>query len=218
MKELELAALLCSKVCHDLISPVGALNNGLEVLSEETDEEMKGFALDLIGSSAEQAAAKLQFARLAFGAAGSAGAEIDLREAEAVARGFIKPLKHQLDWKAPAATLPKDWVKLLLNLVVLASEAAAKGGRIAIRAEPGNRPKIGLVAEARRIRFAPELRSMLCDPENGGELTPRTVQPYITGILARALGARITVKEEEGRLRLLAAGVQRAGVRNFTAS
>jgi histidine phosphotransferase ChpT len=218
MKELELAALLCSKVCHDLISPVGALNNGLEVLSEETDEEMKGFALDLIGSSAEQAAAKLQFARLAFGAAGTAGAEIDLREAEAVARGFVKPLRHELNWQAPPATLPKDWVKLLLNLVLLVGEAAAKGGQFTIRAEPGDRPVVELTVEARRIRFAPELKAMLADPDGGGDITPRTVQPYITGLLAKALGARVTVDETESRLRILAAGVQPKRNRNFTAS
>ena len=86
---LDLAALLCSRVCHDVISPVGAINNGLEVLEDERDEQMRGFALDLIRKSARQASAKLQFARLAFGAAGSAGAQIDLRDAETVSRGFV---------------------------------------------------------------------------------------------------------------------------------
>src|SRR6201988_4629209 len=86
---LDLAALLCSRVCHDLISPVGAIVNGLEVMDEDKDEETKVFALDLIKKSAKQASAKLQFCRLAFGAAGSAGAQIDLGDAEAVARGFL---------------------------------------------------------------------------------------------------------------------------------
>ena len=82
---LDLAALLCSRVCHDLISPVGAIVNGLEVMEEDKDEETKVFALDLIKKSAKQASAKLQFCRLAFGAAGSAGAQIDLGDAEKVA-------------------------------------------------------------------------------------------------------------------------------------
>src|ERR1700743_1471075 len=90
MGALDLAALLCSRVCHDLISPVGAIVNGLEVLEENKDEETKTFALDLIKKSAGQASAKLQFCRLAFGAAGSAGAQIELGDAEKAARGMIE--------------------------------------------------------------------------------------------------------------------------------
>src|ERR1700757_4271473 len=85
----DLAALLCSRVCHDIVSPVGAIINGLEVLEDEKDAEMRGFALDLIKTSAEQASARLQFCRLAFGAAGSAGAAIDSGDAEMVARGLF---------------------------------------------------------------------------------------------------------------------------------
>jgi histidine phosphotransferase ChpT len=89
LDSLDLAALLCSRVCHDVISPVGAIVNGLEVLEDEKDAEMRGFALDLIKKSARTASARLQFCRLAFGAAGSAGASIDTGDAEQVARGLI---------------------------------------------------------------------------------------------------------------------------------
>src|SRR6478609_6345439 len=89
LDSLDLAALLCSRVCHDVISPVGAIVNGLEVLEEDNDPSMRDFALDLIRKSAKQASARLQFARLAFGAAGSAGAAIDLADAEAVAKGMF---------------------------------------------------------------------------------------------------------------------------------
>lgn len=88
LSALDLAALLCSRVCHDVISPVGAIVNGLEVLEEEKDESMRAFAEDLIRKSARQASARLQFARLAFGAAGSAGAAIDLGDAAQIAKGF----------------------------------------------------------------------------------------------------------------------------------
>ena len=84
---LELAALLCSRVCHDLISPVGAIVNGLEVLDDNPKPEDRDFALDLIRKSAKTASARLQFCRLAFGAAGSAGAQIDLGDAQTMARG-----------------------------------------------------------------------------------------------------------------------------------
>ena len=92
---LDLAALLCSRVCHDLISPVGAIVNGLEVMEEDKDEETKTFALDLIKKSARTASARLQFCRIAFGAAGSAGAQIDLGDAENVARGFHRRRQDQ---------------------------------------------------------------------------------------------------------------------------
>ena len=128
ISDLELAALVSSRICHDIINPVAAIANGLEMLDEEQDASMRDAAFDLIRKSASQASAKLQFARLAFGAAGSAGAEIDLRDAEKVAREFVQTTgKHQLVWEGPAATLPKNKAKLLLNLVALGILALAPG-------------------------------------------------------------------------------------------
>ncbi len=129
---LDLAALLCSRVCHDVISPVGAIVNGLEVLEDENDASMRDFALDLIRKSARQASARLQFARLAFGAAGSAGASIDLGDAEQVARGLFHDDKIAFSWAGPRLLLPKNRVKLLLNLVVTATNAVPRGGSVAV--------------------------------------------------------------------------------------
>src|SRR5215216_7461924 len=130
LESLDLAALLCSRVCHDLISPVGAIVNGLEVLEDDNDEATRTFALDLIQKSANQASARLQFCRLAFGAAGSAGAQIDLGDAESVARGFIQDDKVTLGWQLPRVLLPKNRVKLLLNLLLLATTIIPRGGTI----------------------------------------------------------------------------------------
>src|ERR1700752_3776769 len=113
---LDLAALLCSRICHDLISPTGAIVNGLEVLEEGGDAETRSFAMDLIKKSARTASARLQFCRIAFGAAGSAGAQIDTGDAEKMARGFIEDDKTSLTWNVPRALLPKNRVKLLLNM------------------------------------------------------------------------------------------------------
>src|ERR1700694_1774957 len=107
---LDLAALLCSRVCHDLISPVGAIVNGLEVMDEDKDEETTGFALDLIKKSEKQASAKLQFCRIAFGAAGSAGAQIDLGDAEKVARRLLSNDRTTIAWNLPRELLPKNRV------------------------------------------------------------------------------------------------------------
>src|SRR6476469_8552324 len=132
IEALDLAALLCSRVCHDLISPVGAIVNGIEVLEEEKDESTKEFALDLIKRSAATASAKLQFCRIAFGAAGSAGAAIDLGDAEGVARGMLEDEKTKLTWSLPRVLLPKNRVKLLLNLLVLAGGTIPRGGSLVI--------------------------------------------------------------------------------------
>src|SRR5271156_7235609 len=120
LSALDLAALLCSRVCHDLISPVGAIVNGLEVMDEGEDEETKTFALDLIKKSSRQASAKLQFCRLAFGAAGSAGAQIELGDAEKVARGLIEDGKITIAWNLPRELVPKNRAKLLLNMLMFA--------------------------------------------------------------------------------------------------
>src|SRR5436189_5036558 len=95
---LDLAALLCSRVCHDLISPVGAIVNGLEVLDDNPKAEDRDFALDLIRKSAKTASARLQFCRLAFGAAGSAGAQLDLGHAPAMAKGHSEDGKITVSW------------------------------------------------------------------------------------------------------------------------
>ena len=123
LEGLDLAALLCSRVCHDLISPVGAIMNGLEVMEEGKDEETSQFAMDLIKKSAKTASAKLQFCRLAFGAAGSAGAQIDTGDAEKVARGLIEDERFKVAWNLPRVLLAKNRVKLLLNMLLLAAQA-----------------------------------------------------------------------------------------------
>src|SRR5437588_1778799 len=132
---LDLAAFLCSRVCHDLISPTGAIVNGLEVLDEEgSDAETKTFALNLIKKSARTASARLQFCRLAFGAAGSAGAQIDLGDAEGMARGFIEDDKVKLTWNLTRVLLPKNRVKLLLNMLVVACQTIPRGGTLTVDA------------------------------------------------------------------------------------
>src|SRR5262245_56620478 len=135
---LDLAALLCSRVCHDLISPTSAIVNGLEVLEESKDDETRDFALTLIKKSAGQATAKLQFCRLAFGAAGSAGAEINLGDAATVARGFIADDKVKLTWNLPRTPVPKNRAKLLLNLLLVATQAIPRGGSIAVDGAEGD--------------------------------------------------------------------------------
>src|SRR6201986_1832389 len=132
LESLDLASLLCSRVCHDLISPVGAIANGLEVMEDGKDEETAKFAMDLLKKSAKTASAKLQFCRLAFGAAGSAGAQIDTGDAEKVTRGLMEDEKTKIGWNLPRVLMAKNRVKLLLNMMLLAAHAIPRGGQITV--------------------------------------------------------------------------------------
>ncbi len=185
---LDLAALMCSRVCHDIISPVGAIINGLEVLDEEEGEEMKAFAFDLIRKSARQASAKLQFARLAFGAAGSAGAEIDLGDAEKVARGYMDGEKQQLaSWEAPRALMAKNRVKLLLNLLLLAGGAVPRGGTIRVSVTgPVPAPDFVLRCAGPQARIPPAFEKLVPGTVDSAAVDAHVVQPYYAGLLAKA--------------------------------
>jgi histidine phosphotransferase ChpT len=197
---LDLAALLCSKVCHDVISPVGAIVNGLEVLEEEKDESMRGFAQDLIKKSAKQASARLQFARLAFGAAGSAGAAIDTGDAEQVARGFIQDDRTSLSWDMPRVLLPKNRVKLLLNLLVLAGTTIPRGGSIAVKGTvDGERAEFRITTRGINPRIPPHVEALLAGEPESGTVDSHAVQPFYTGLIARAAGMKVSlVLEGEG--------------------
>lgn len=196
LEGLDLAALLCSRVCHDLISPVGAIVNGMEVLEETKDESTKVFALDLIRKSANQASARLQFCRLAFGAAGSAGASIDTGDAENVARGFIGEEKLKLDWQMPRVLLPKNRVKLLLNLLVIATQVIPRGGTISIEplgAESADGFRV--VANGTNPRI-PQNMPALLSGEATGSVDAHAIQPFYAGLLARTCELAVTIAPE----------------------
>jgi histidine phosphotransferase ChpT len=186
---LDLAALLCSRVCHDLISPVGAIVNGLEVLAEEKDEETKTFALDLIKKSANTASAKLQFCRIAFGAAGSAGAQIDLGDAEAIARGFLEDDKTKLTWKLPRLLLQKNRVKLLLNMLLIAGQTIPRGGVLTV--EPigsGDTMGFKVGAAGANAKVPPAVAALLIGQTGGEAVDAHRIQPFYAGLLAKACG------------------------------
>jgi histidine phosphotransferase ChpT len=195
---LDLAALLCSRVCHDLISPTGAIVNGLEVLDEkESDQETRNFALDLIKKSAKTASARLQFCRLAFGAAGSAGAQIDLDDAHGMARAFIEGDKTKLAWNLPRMLLPKNRVKLLLNMLIIASQTIPRGGTITV--DPiGEGESIGfrLAASGLNARIPQAVPALLEGASENGSLDAHAIQPFYAGLLARACGLRVELKAD----------------------
>ena len=190
---LELAALLCSRVCHDLLSPVGAIVNGLEVLDDDPKPEDREFALDLIRKSAKTASARLQFCRLAFGAAGSSGAQIDLGDAQNMAKGHIEDGKVTLTWNLPRLLLPKNRVKLLLNMLVIAQQTIPRGGTLTI--DPvgeGETMSFRILAAGLNARVPQNIVDLL-NASSSNTVDAHAVQPHYTRLLAEACGLKVTL-------------------------
>ncbi len=193
---LDLAALMCSRVCHDLINPVGAIVNGLEVFDSSNKEDDKQFALDLIRKSALSTSARLQFCRIAYGAAGSAGAQIDLGEAQKMARGHLEDEKTKLTWNLPHILLAKNRVKLLLNLLVIAQQAIPRGGELVV-GPVGEGDTMGFRIRAAGANAKEPLNVVdQLNLANAGSVSAHGVQPYYTALLAQACGLKVALVAE----------------------
>jgi histidine phosphotransferase ChpT len=194
LEALDLAALLCSRVCHDLISPVGAIVNGLEVLAEDKDQETQEFALELIKKSSRTASAKLQFCRIAFGAAGSAGAQIDSGDAETISRGFLEDDKTKLTWNLTRAILPKNRIKLLLNMLVIAGQAIPRGGTLTVDGiGSGETTGFSIRAAGTNAKVAPTIAPLLAGDGGADGVDAHRIQPFYTGLLARSCGVTVNI-------------------------
>ncbi|TWF54899.1 histidine phosphotransferase ChpT [Neorhizobium alkalisoli] len=194
----DLAALLCSRVCHDVISPVGAINNGLELMDEGSAD---GDALDLIRTSALNASVRLKFARLAFGASGSVGASIDTGEAEKAARDFaVAEKKTEISWSGPRAIIPKNRVKLLLNLFLVAYGGIPRGGSLDVVLEnPEYDAKFTITVKGRMMRVPPKFIEILSGTLEEA-VDAHSIQPYYTVLLADECGMELSHELSEDKI------------------
>ena len=193
LKATDLAAMLCSRVCHDLINPVGAIGNGLEVLADPAQTEMAPFARDLISNAAKQARAKLEFARLAYGASSTAGTEFDTRECERVARLLFEIEKAELDWQVPLILLPKHKAKLLMNMLLIGAGAVPRGGYVRVAVEgPAGEERFRITAKGTKTLVPSGSEGLLSgSPEEG--VDARGIQPFYTGLLGRMTGMALAI-------------------------
>lgn len=203
MNEIEFAALLVSRVCHDLVGPLGAVVNGMEVLEDERDPAMREDAIKLVTMSADQALARIQFMRIAFGAAGSAGAELDLGEIGRLIQGLLEGGKVQLQWNVPRLYWAKDWAKLLMNATLLAVDCLPRGGMVTVEAgsDPAA-PGFHIRAQGMNARVTEDMDRAL----RGEAVTvdARHVQPFLTYKLSRAVNAAITLVPGDGFVEVIA--------------
>jgi histidine phosphotransferase ChpT len=206
MNAVELASLLCSRLCHDLMSPVGALNNGLELLADETDPDMREKCLELLADSARASANKLKFFRLAFGAAGGFGEAIDTHEAKAALEGLFGPERRiALGWAVADDKLSKGAVKLLLNLALLAGDALVRGGRLDVGAESRDgEVELAVRAEGPRILLDPALRDTLANGSSG-VVEPRAAGAWLAHSLALEAGGSIQLSDPASEVLMIGA-------------
>ena len=205
MNEIEFSALMVSRVCHDLVGPLGAVVNGLEVLEDEHDATMRDDAIKLVTSSANQALARIQFMRIAFGAAGSAGAQLDLGEIGRLIAGLLEGGKVKLEWKVPHAYWGKDWAKLLMNATLLGADSLPRGGLVTVVAgEDANTPNFRIVASGQGARITEDVGRTLRGEELAGPVDARGIQPQLTYRLARSVNAGLTVTAAEGTVEITA--------------
>ena len=202
MTEIEFAALMVSRVCHDLVGPLGAVVNGMEVLEDERDPAMRADAIKLVTMSADQALARIQFMRIAFGAAGSAGAELDLGEIGRLVTGLLEGGKVTLNWNVPRLYWAKDWAKLLMNSTLLAADCLPRGGVVTVETgAEGQPPSFHIRAEGTNARVTEDVdRAIKGEALN---VDARHVQPFLTYKLARTVNATLALSPMDGAVEIV---------------
>ena len=194
-----LSALLCARICHDLISPVGALGTAIEILNDPDNADMHGDAMDLVRTSSRQASAKLKFLRLAFGAAGSAPGVIPTREVMELSNAMFADSKPDLVWDIDTDGIDKDYVRIVLNLIMLAVQAAPRGGTVTIsRQALSESTEFKLLSEGPKVRLDAAVDRALSGkaPEDGFD--GRSIQPFYTTMLTREAGGSVNATADEG--------------------
>jgi histidine phosphotransferase ChpT len=195
---VEFASLLCSRLCHDLLSPVGAMNNGIELLADEDDPDMRARVIELLTDSARASADRLKFFRLAFGAGGGFGETLDANEIRVAVEGLVRGNPRiALGWMVETPVIPKTAAKILLNLVMVAFDALVRGGQLDVGVEGG---EVVVRAEGPRIVMDAEIRGVLATGQ--GAVTSRTSAVWLTRRLADDAGGSLTLADGEGVLLL----------------
>ncbi len=187
---LDLASLLASRLCHDMLSPVGALTNGLELLADEKDPEMRKRCFELLEQSAKISADKLKFFRLAFGAAGGFGESVAVEEAKQLVNALAaNNARVTVNWSLGVASLPKPAIKVLLNFALLGMEALVRGGTLDIGAESrSGASEIVVRAAGPRVAFDQEIGKVLEGDLGEGGLTSRNAPAFMLYQIAARQG------------------------------
>jgi histidine phosphotransferase ChpT len=211
MDSLEFASLLCSRLCHDLMSPVGALNNGIELLADEQDPDMRDRCLELLSDSARVTASKLKFFRLAFGAGGGFGETVDSGDARAALEGLLGPDgRIELGWMVGEERMSKGAIKLLLNLALIAADSLVRGGRLDVGAERAGGTEIAIRAQGPKIALDPAIAETLAG-SGEGEVEARTAGAFLARSLAAQAGGSVQLSRPSDDTLMIGATLPQQG-------
>ncbi|MCI4661958.1 MAG: histidine phosphotransferase family protein [Neomegalonema sp.] len=203
--DLTLASLLSSKICHDLVGPVGALNNGIEIINDGADADLKEHAFQLVTTSARQAAARLQFFRAAFGAGGSLGEMMQVQEIQTLTGDFLDGSRVALEWSPSENAISRDAVRLLLNLMLIGVDSLPRGGRLRMGAVQRGGMNLIIMAEGRNATLSERAREILRTGQFGERLEAKESALLLTQRIAQQIGAELTFGQEEERVVVAAA-------------
>jgi histidine phosphotransferase ChpT len=201
-----LAALVASRVCHDMAEPMNALIQGLEMLKEGDAAAKNGDAIALMEHGVNKAWAKLEFFRFAFGGAltSSSDDEGRLDEARVTAEKLYGSLKPSLEWKAPGVMMPRAALKVFMNALWIANECLPKGGVVAVEAEKTrDGVEVQLICTGVRAGVRAATQAALHGELPADGYHGPVVQPFLTGILARQAGVEIVTRQGEGRVEVI---------------
>lgn len=204
MEEIKLAALLCSRLCHDLIGPIGAVSNGVELLYEENDPAVRDQALDLMAMSAGEATRRIEYYRVAFGAAAGRGADVEVNDMRRIAEALFERGRVRLEWPEPSDAVKRLTIeggKLALNLILLAAGALPRGGTVLVELQESE-DSLAMVVSAtgERAGLDEDILAALRPHAEGSQIEPHTAQPYLTARLVERLGGSVEVAAAAGRV------------------
>ncbi len=206
MSKIDFSALLCSRLCHDLVSPVGAITNGIEILEDEHDADMREQVVDLLKKSAQQTSNKLQFFRLAFGAGGGFSAQLDLKEAEKALHSFVEGSRIELSWQTDVYQAPKAAVKVLLNLSLVGAETLIRGGEMLVKfTVEEDEATIELRMTGDKIILQDSIKKALAGQLDESELEPRTAPAFLASGIIFDRGGSVLVDEPSDNILSLSA-------------
>ena len=195
MDPFRLSSLMCSRLCHDLVSPVGAINNGLEIMAMEDDPAMIKDVQSLLTDSAAKASSQLQFFRMAFGAGSGMGKDIPLSEAEVATRTLYESGKLTVEWDGPSEAMPKDWVKALMNVILLVGDANVRTGALAVKVSQHNKTMNAEVsATGEKVLTQDAIIAALDGSASEDDIDAKSVPGYLAALITKTVGGQLSVE------------------------
>ena len=202
-----LASYLASKICHDLVSPVGAAASAIDFMNDSLSQDMRADAEELLESSTNKALQRLQFLRYAFGSMGMSKGAAEMHEAKSIAQGYVATHKGEIDWNISATSLSFAQVRVMMNMIMLGMACLSRAGVLKVTITESDGINIVVDASGMRARLAPSVRTALNheEPEDGWD--PMTIQPYFLTMIVGELGGRFSFREAEEQVHFTVTGI-----------